>query len=120
MKKSPDLHGNAPDKSSVALLMIDVINDFEFEGAEALFAQALPAAGTIATLKKRADAVGVPTIYANDNFGKWRSDFRTLRTASTMTRADARLLSCSSRVQRIISCSSQSSPVSIPRRSISC
>ena len=78
MKKHPDLHGNAPDKSRVALLLIDVINDFEFEGAEALFAHALPAARTIAALKKRADAANVPTIYCNDNFGKWRSDFRTL------------------------------------------
>jgi len=26
MKESSDLHGNAPDKSEVALLVIDVIN----------------------------------------------------------------------------------------------
>ncbi len=78
MKKSPDLHGNAPDKSSIALLLIDVINDFEFEGAEALFKHALPAAHKIALLKQRTDAAGIPAIYVNDNFGKWRSDFRTL------------------------------------------
>jgi nicotinamidase-related amidase len=78
MKKSSDLHGNAPDKSPIILLLIDVINDFEFEGAEALFRNALPAAKTIAALKKRADSAGVPVIYVNDNFGKWRSDFRRL------------------------------------------
>ena len=78
MKKSPDLHGNAPDNSPVVLLLIDVINDFEFEGAEALFQHALPAAKTIAELKQRTDAAGFPAIYVNDNFGKWRSDFRTL------------------------------------------
>ncbi len=76
--KHPDLHGNAPDKSPIALLLIDVINDFEFEGAEALFKHALPAAKTIAALKKRTDDAGIPAIYVNDNFGKWRSDFRTL------------------------------------------
>ena len=32
--KNPDLHGNVPDSSPVALLLIDVINDLEFEGAE--------------------------------------------------------------------------------------
>jgi nicotinamidase-related amidase len=29
-------------------------------------------------LKARARKTGVPVIYANDNFGKWRSDFRSL------------------------------------------
>jgi nicotinamidase-related amidase len=78
MNKHPDLHGNAPDKSPIALLLIDIINDFEFEGAEPLFKQALPVAKTIASLKKRTDEAGIPAIYVNDNFGKWRSDFRTL------------------------------------------
>ena len=41
-KKSPDLHGNAPDNSTVALLLIDVINDLEFEGGEVLAQIALP------------------------------------------------------------------------------
>jgi nicotinamidase-related amidase len=77
--KSPDLHGNAPDKSPIALLLVDVINDFEFDqGAEALFRFALPAAKEIAVLKQRANHAGVPSIYVNDNFGKWRSDFRAL------------------------------------------
>ncbi len=80
MKHSPDLHGNAPDKSPLILLLIDVINDFEFEGAEALFANALPVAHKIAALKERASRAGVPVIYVNDNFGKWRSDFRNLVT----------------------------------------
>lgn len=78
MNKHPDLHGNAPDKSPIALLLIDTINDFEFEAAEALLKHALPAAKTIASLKKRTDEAGIPAIYVNDNFGKWRSDFRTL------------------------------------------
>ena len=78
-EKNRDLHGNAPDKSPVALLLIDVINDFEFdEGADDLFRYALPAAQRIAELKQRATSAGISTIYVNDNFGKWRSDFRTL------------------------------------------
>ena len=78
-QRHPDLHGNAPDKSAVALLLIDVINDFEFdESAEALFVYALPAARRIAELKRRAHDAGIPVIFVNDNFGKWRSDFRSL------------------------------------------
>jgi nicotinamidase-related amidase len=74
-KKDSDLHGNAPDKSEVVLLLIDVINDLEFEGGEELLRNALPAARNIARLKERARNAGVPVIYANDNFGRWRSDF---------------------------------------------
>lgn len=74
--KNPDLHGNVPDESPVALILIDVINDMEFEGGDALFRHALPAARKLAALKRRARDAGVATIYVNDNFGKWRSDFR--------------------------------------------
>jgi nicotinamidase-related amidase len=78
-KKSPDLHGNAPDNSSVALLLIDVINDFEFdEGADDLLASALPVAKNICLLKERTKKARIPAIYVNDNFGKWRSDLHRL------------------------------------------
>ena len=77
-KPNSDLHGNVPDDSPVALLLIDVINDLEFEGGEKLLAHALPAAHRIATLKKTCAAAGIPAIYVNDNFGKWRSDFKNL------------------------------------------
>lgn len=74
--KNSDLHGNAPDKSAVALLLIDVVNDLEFpEGAD-LLRFALPMADRIAALKRRARAAGLPVIYVNDNFGRWRSNFQ--------------------------------------------
>lgn len=76
--KNHDLHGNAPDKSDVALLLIDVINDLEFEGCDRLLSYALPMAERIAALKRQARHANIPVIYVNDNFGKWRSDFRTL------------------------------------------
>src|SRR3954471_15756876 len=78
MAGSKDLHGSAPDQCSVALLLIDWINDLEFEGGEKLLPRALPAARATAALRARAKQAGVPVIYCNDNFGKWRSDFRTL------------------------------------------
>jgi nicotinamidase-related amidase len=62
--------------SGTALLLIDVINDLAFAGSESLVAQAEPMAGRLAALKRRAGAAGVPAIYINDNFGRWRSDFR--------------------------------------------
>lgn len=74
-KSSPDLHGNAPDKCETALLLVDVINDLEFDGGDRLLKTALPAARKLAALKARARRAGVPCIYANDNFGRWRSDF---------------------------------------------
>jgi nicotinamidase-related amidase len=78
LSRSKDLHGAAPDKCAVALLLIDWINDLEFDGAERLLPQALAAAKATAALRWRAKQAGVPVIYCNDNFGKWRSDFRSL------------------------------------------
>src|SRR5690606_13634517 len=71
-----DLHGSAPDKSAVALMIIHMINDLEFDGGERLEQRALEAARRTAALKTRCQEAGVPVIYANDNFGRWRSDFR--------------------------------------------
>ncbi|HEX5726561.1 MAG TPA: isochorismatase family cysteine hydrolase [Longimicrobiaceae bacterium] len=75
-EKNEDLHGSAPDSSPVALVVIDMINDLEFPGGEALYQPAVAAAERIAALKRRAKEAGIPVIYANDNFGRWRSDFR--------------------------------------------
>jgi nicotinamidase-related amidase len=73
-----DLHGSAPDKSQAALLLIDVINDFDFEEGEQLLKLALPVGKNIAELKQRATAAGIPSIYVNDNFGRWQSDFKKI------------------------------------------
>jgi nicotinamidase-related amidase len=73
--RNEDLHGNAPDHSGVALLLIDVINDFDFPEADQLLRSALPMAHKIAALKARARQQRIPVIYVNDNFGRWRSDF---------------------------------------------
>jgi nicotinamidase-related amidase len=74
--RNPDLHGSAPDKSEVALLLIDVINDLDFPEANQLLRYARPMAKKLSRLKQRAKKAGVPVIYVNDNFGRWRSDFR--------------------------------------------
>lgn len=66
----------AAEQSDVALLLIDVINDFDFPEADQLLRFAVPMAQKIAALKQRAVAAGVPVIYVNDNFGRWRSDLK--------------------------------------------
>lgn len=73
--RAEGLHGNTPDSCPLALLLIDVINDFDFEGGTQLLRSALPAARQLAALRARAQRAHVPCIYANDNFGRWRSDF---------------------------------------------
>jgi nicotinamidase-related amidase len=76
--KNCDLHGNAPDNSDIALILIDVINDLAFDDGKALLKCAVPMAKRIVALKARAKQAGIPSIYVNDNFGRWQSDFQKL------------------------------------------
>jgi nicotinamidase-related amidase len=78
--KNEDLHGNVPDTSPVALLIVDMVNDLEFPGGDRLAEQMLPVAERIAELRQRAKALGIPTVYVNDNFGRWQSDLRAVLT----------------------------------------
>jgi nicotinamidase-related amidase len=61
-----------------ALILIDFINRLNIPQGRALLPHAIAAARRAAMLKLRARARGVPVIYANDNFGKWRSQFSDL------------------------------------------
>jgi nicotinamidase-related amidase len=76
-----DFGGERVSGHPVALLLVDVINDFDFPEGDALAQLAAPAVPNIEALAARARAADVPVIYVNDNFGHWRSDFR-----STITR----------------------------------
>jgi nicotinamidase-related amidase len=68
-----------PD-SRRALLLIDFINPLDFPEAENLATPALAAARKASRLARAARQQGIPVIYANDNFGRWRSDFSTMVT----------------------------------------
>ncbi|HEY7254805.1 MAG TPA: isochorismatase family protein, partial [Methylomirabilota bacterium] len=91
-----NLHGSAPDRSPVVLLVIDAINDFDFADGRQVAADALLVAQRIRRLKRLARRAGIATVYVNDNFGRWRSDFRTLVAhclrAAARGRAVTRLL----------------------------
>ena len=80
MNRSParnrDLHGNVPETSPVALLLIDVINDLDFEGSGPLVRQAAAMAPRHCGAEAAGQEAGIPTVYINDNFGRWQSDFR--------------------------------------------
>lgn len=66
---------HAPERSDVALLLIDVIHDFTCVDGGALHAEAQRIVTPLVKLRTAARARGVPVIYVNDNFGRWRSSF---------------------------------------------
>lgn len=79
---SSDLHGNVPDQSGIALLIVDVINDLEFPDNEHLVRHSVRLSDSILRLKRRCKSLGIPAIYVNDNRGRWRSDLQeVLRVA---------------------------------------
>lgn len=57
-----------------ALLIVDVINHFEFPGGDELLVHAERTVKPLLALRRAAHAAGAPVIYANDNFGDWHSD----------------------------------------------
>jgi nicotinamidase-related amidase len=73
--KNQDLQGNAPDRSRIVLLLVDVINDLDFPRNEKLVVESVKLGQRMAELKRRCRQAGIPAIYIHDNYGRWRSDF---------------------------------------------
>lgn len=63
-------------KSKTALLIIDMLNTFDFPEGALLAKKSLPVAKRIAKLKAALKKKGIPSIYVNDNFGHWQSDWK--------------------------------------------
>jgi nicotinamidase-related amidase len=61
-----------------ALLVVDMINPLDFDGAGPMVAGAVAAARSIGPLRARFHERGWPVVFANDNFARWRADFREL------------------------------------------
>jgi nicotinamidase-related amidase len=61
-----------------ALLILDMINLFDFEGGKALAKQARRIAPRINALRKAYIKAGWPVIYVNDNFMDWNRSFNEL------------------------------------------
>lgn len=60
---------------SDVLLLVDVMNRFDFPEGPALVRQLKAKVPAIVRLKQRFHAAGRAVVYANDNEGQWRSDF---------------------------------------------
>ena len=61
-------------QENTALLIIDVINKMDFEGAEQLMQQTLPILSPLTKLKQHCKRQNIPVIYVNDNFGLWQEN----------------------------------------------
>ncbi|MBO9512604.1 MAG: cysteine hydrolase [Variovorax sp.] len=59
-------------------LIIDMISCWDFPDAEKLLPGVRGIVRSISAFKSRCQRTGVPVIYANDNRGRWRSDFPDL------------------------------------------
>ena len=76
----PTAEIDKPAFGATALLIIDMINDLDFEDGAVLRAPAEAAAAKIANLRDDADRLGVPVVYINDHFGQWHSERSKLVT----------------------------------------
>lgn len=80
MSDRHDADATAPE--GLALVIIDMISGWDFPDAEHLLPHARRVATEIAALAQACRDRGVPVIYANDNRGRWRSDFHALVDAA--------------------------------------
>lgn len=74
ISKRPTAPKRDSERGGAALLIIDMINCFDFAGAEKLRPQARRLIDPILKLRTEMDELEAPTIYVNDNFGEWHSE----------------------------------------------
>jgi len=65
----------AVPQAKAVLLLVDFMNPLDFVGADKLAPKAVAAAKKALALKRRCRDARIPVIYANDNFGRWQSQF---------------------------------------------
>jgi nicotinamidase-related amidase len=114
-EKNVDLHGSAPDKHKFALLLIDVINDFDFPEGDQLLKHARPMARILLRLKRRAQKAGVPVIYITTILDDGNPTFSVLSTTVHNMAAAAISSSYCGPKKTITSCLNQNIPVFFPR-----
>lgn len=61
-------------KDGTALLIIDIINKMNFDGAADLLALSRPILNPLVDLKRTCKSNNIPVIYVNDNFGLWQEN----------------------------------------------
>ncbi len=68
----------AVNDSKTALIIIDMINDFQFNHGNMLAKQAKVIAANIRELKQFLMSKGVPIIYVNDHYQLWKADLQKI------------------------------------------
>lgn len=73
-KATPQAPARDRSPGGAALLIVDMINQFDFEGGDLLRRKAEAVAEPILSLRDEMSAAARPVIYVNDNFGEWHSE----------------------------------------------
>ncbi|WP_174615312.1 isochorismatase family cysteine hydrolase [Virgibacillus ihumii] len=61
-----------------AIIFIDVINDFNFNGSEKLLTNTKPILPHLINLREFGKKNDIPIIYVNDHYGYWQADFHKI------------------------------------------
>jgi nicotinamidase-related amidase len=80
------------DSGRVAVLVLDLITDFDFPDGPTVRRALARRAAAIRALLARARQHRVPVVYANDNLGRWRSDAPALIAHCAAPRAGGALV----------------------------
>ena len=63
------------NRTKAVLLLVDFMNPLDFDGGDRLATKAIVAARATVKMKQACRNARIPAIYANDNFGRWESQF---------------------------------------------
>lgn len=77
-------------RTHCALIILDMMNLFDFPGGEILARKSVKIARAIKKLKTRFEQKKLPVIYVNDHFGKWHSDWKQIYRTCSKPRARGR------------------------------
>ncbi|MFH0348851.1 isochorismatase family cysteine hydrolase [Bacillus vallismortis] len=74
-------------KADTALLIVDIINNFEFDMGESLAKKTEKIVPHILSLKEHARQNDWPIIYINDHYGLWQADIKNIQQKCTNERS---------------------------------
>lgn len=80
----------ADRSGKTALLIIDMMNLFDYQGGGALGKSALACLPAIVRLRRRFQLASAPVIYVNDNFAQWQGGFHELVAHCTLAGGPSR------------------------------
>lgn len=78
------------ESTRCALIILDMMNLFDFPGGEILARKSVKIARAIKLLKSKFEQKRLPVIYVNDHFGKWHSDWKQIYRTCSKPRARGR------------------------------